>query len=250
MRGPLETLDFVIPRDLWVTGFSIQIHDEKGLSQPPQAYLCHASVATGDNKNIVVMVTGQDEVILPPGFGLKLERGQAMSFRFMPISTDPAANKNLYADLVLHAADLKQGERLKRLWFVGDKVEANDCGMPVPKDLLHAQHHWLWLIPPHQKKIIVNQFSFPASGRLHYISGHLHRYGVWMRLADPGGKTLWRGETTLFKDGLVHKMPVYSDAKGIRVEKGKQYIFESEYDNPLEESLESMSQLYMYLLPD
>lgn len=85
------------------------------------------------------------------------------------------------------------------------------------------------------------EFTMPVDGHLLGYSGHLHDYGVGVRLEDVAtGKVIARVTTTLAADGKITKISrslpgVGGD--GIRLRAGRKYRVVGSYNNPTRETL-------------
>lgn len=79
------------------------------------------------------------------------------------------------------------------------------------------------------------EFTAPTSGHLLGVSGHLHDYGVSVRLEDvESGKVLTQIDATRTPDGMVTKMgrKLFGvSGKGLKMEAGKRYRVVGVYDN-------------------
>ena len=94
-----------------------------------------------------------------------------------------------------------------------------------------------------------HEFSLPVGGRLLGVSGHMHDYGMLVRLEDvASGKVLTRVETKREKDGKVIGMGrklfgVTGD--GLKLEAGRRYRVVAVYDNPTGETLVNGAMAHM-----
>lgn len=94
-----------------------------------------------------------------------------------------------------------------------------------------------------------------VSGRLLGLGGHLHKYGLSLRLEDAeADELMWQVESIRTEDGTVLEVPGerFVWQAGPRLEAGKSYRVTAVYDNPTGEVLvdEGMATLGGVFIPD
>jgi hypothetical protein len=93
-----------------------------------------------------------------------------------------------------------------------------------------------------------------VGGRIVAVGGHLHRYGVALRLEDAtAGQLLWEAKPTFDADGNVTHMPrKYFLPTGLRIEPDHVYRLTAVYDNPTGDTLpgDGMGALGGAVVPD
>jgi hypothetical protein len=103
---------------------------------------------------------------------------------------------------------------------------------PFSMDVMPTGTQRAWDLPPGR-----SQRSWqgrPAvSARLLGIGGHLHRYGVGLRLEDvTEGKVLWDGVPVRAANGEVLRMPTKTFIRGATLRPDHVYRLTAMYDNP------------------
>jgi hypothetical protein len=104
----------------------------------------------------------------------------------------------------------------------------------------------MWWVPPgrHEYK---RRFVLPASGRVHFATVHIHRYGIAYSLRDVAtGRVLMEGKPAEGGRREMLEVPVYSDKDGLLLEKDAEYEFSVVYDNTLSEKVSAMGTLHLF----
>ena len=82
----------------------------------------------------------------------------------------------------------------------------------------------------------MSEFTLPAAGHLRYLGGHLHQYGVELRLEDvETNKVLARLKADRNPDGSirgVQRQRFYFRRNGLGLSAGHRYRVVAVYDNP------------------
>lgn len=133
---------------------------------------------------------------------------------------------------------------------------ASCCVENVSKDGIlkqfGAENTVHWMVPPgrHQYRTeVTKQLDLPRDTCAHYVTGHLHPFGQWMRLIDmETGKVVFEITAEHFADRLgVKKMSEIVSPEGIRLEKGRRYELVTEYNNTQDQPIDAMAIVYAYL---
>ncbi|MDE2492140.1 MAG: hypothetical protein KGM24_14935 [Elusimicrobia bacterium] len=255
MEGPSASLPVASDRTEWIRRIRIEVRDEKDGGRPAPRFLCHANLIFADGtepgssrarrRAFAVLAPGGDDIRFPRGYGLPMKAGRRFVAHFMALSHDARADADLRARIVLDT----QEKPLKPLVLVVRSVFAADAGLPRAEPSFRRMPDTgdkTWMIPP-GRRTLSHAFRFPFSGRIHYISGHLHRYGLWLALVEKrSGRVLWRSETVRTPDGYFSSLPPYSGERGLRVEADRAYVLEAGYDNASSSAAAAMAQIYMY----
>jgi hypothetical protein len=109
-----------------------------------------------------------------------------------------------------------------------------------------------WMVPPgrHQyRSEVTRQVDLPHDTAAHYVTGHLHPFGEWMRLIDmETGKVVMEVTAEHFTDRLgVKAMSETTSREGIPLVKGRRYELVTQYNNTLDKPIDAMAILYAYL---
>src|SRR4029077_1840606 len=112
-------------------------------------------------------------------------------------------------------------------------INDEDCELPRAHFAGHRQssNPVYWLLPK-GKTVLSHAFYPKFSGQVHYISAHLHRYGLWIQLKEKNsGHILWRGEAKQDSHGYISSIPTYSHTSGFHLEHDQEYLLEASYNN-------------------
>ena len=94
-----------------------------------------------------------------------------------------------------------------------------------------------------------HEFTLPSGGRLLAVSGHLHNFGVMLRLEDAeSGKVLTRVEPSVDRKGNVNGMGrrIFGvRGEGLRLRAGHRYRVVAEYNNTSGEALVNGGMAHM-----
>jgi hypothetical protein len=109
-----------------------------------------------------------------------------------------------------------------------------------------------WMVPPGRHRYrseVTKQLDLPRDTAAHYITGHLHPYGEWMRLVDMDtGEVVLEITAEHFTDKLgVKHMSEITSREGIALRKDHRYELITEYNNTLDRPLDAMAILYLYI---
>lgn len=114
------------------------------------------------------------------------------------------------------------------------------------------EHTIHWMVPPGQhtyRSEVTDQFELPFDTTAHYVTGHLHPYGVSLELIEmESGEVVFSIESEDFDDRVgVRLMTELKSERGVWLEKDARYELVAKYDNPTEKPSDAMAILYLYL---
>ncbi|HEU5358662.1 MAG TPA: hypothetical protein VFU45_06070 [Gemmatimonadales bacterium] len=224
-----ELKRFAWPVDGWFRGFALEVRDGNGKALS-RRILHHMIMINFDRRQLYypayerLMGAGQEtaDVTIPATIGVPMRSGMHLGMYLMWHNETGADIHGAYLVLRLHYAPKNQLPR---------PVDA----MPIYMDVnLTVGGDNVFDLPPGITKKS-HDFVQPIDGHLIAAGGHLHDFGMFVRLADvASGKTLVQlnaerqpnGDVT----GLPRKLFGVSGA-GLRLKAGRTYRVTGEYDN-------------------
>jgi hypothetical protein len=228
-------IQFAWPIEGWFRGFRMSVIDAEG-KPLSRRLIHHLIVANYDRRQLVYpaverlwgagIETGSVEV--PKTVGIPLHQGTKLG---MYIAWHNATGQDL------------SGVRLRitMLWLPSNMNPRPVDVLPVYMDVnLRVGGGNEFDVPPGRSSKSY-EFTVPASGRLLGIGGHLHDYGVEVRLEDAeNGKVLTRVRSRRDPDGRVRSMERHLFGvwgEGLKLKADHRYRVVAEYDNPTSETL-------------
>jgi hypothetical protein len=245
MIGPSTKRTVRFSRPGWVRGMRVRLSDASGASADGRGILCHAYLRNTetnigrDLKGYGVRQTsfslGSDEddedVELPPGFGLAVDTGAVYEFDATLQSGDLKNNGtySVKADYDFIPADGPEPARTLegfRVAFVSDRGRLE------------------WTVPPGRHAYDF-EFGLPDYD-VHGITFHLHPYVTGVEVVEKGtGRVLYRGTVEPRANGYG-KSPRFWSAEGLPLSRGKRYVFRVEYGNSSGKPQETMAIMWLY----
>ena len=221
-------VQFTLPVDGWMRGYVVELVDGGG-RRLPQRLLHHMNLIAKDRRDLFSSVmlrlgaagpeTGT--ITLPRLVGVRGQRGDTLVMTVM--LHDPAGGHYDDVRLRVRIPFVRAGSRVGAITVypvsvaIGPKERPNVFDLPPGR----SEHYW--------------EGSPAVAARILGLSGHLHRYGVSLRLEDrTAGKVMWELKPTKDSTGEVRDMPVsmflWSLGKPIRPD--HVYRLTAVYDNP------------------
>ncbi len=129
-------------------------------------------------------------------------------------------------------------------------VDASEGGVLQQFGQDHTIH---WMVPLGRhvyRSEITKQLKLPATTTAHYITGHVHPTGEWVKLVNlTTGETVVTIESKDFDDRWgVKRMTEYVSEEGILIHEDHRYELVTQYMNPTDKPVDVMAILYLYLL--
>lgn len=115
-----------------------------------------------------------------------------------------------------------------------------------------AENTMHWMVPcgKHRYRTeVTQQMSLPFNTTAHYVTGHLHPFGKWLKLVEiDSQQTVLEITSRDFSDrlGVEHISEIKSQT-GIPIRKDRRYELITEYDNRSNEPIDAMAILYLFL---
>lgn len=226
--GTPQVLRFDWPVDGGLRGFNLSMQTENG--QPlPRDMIHHLIAVNFDRRQIVYQMVERlfgwgketDPVLLPAGVGVPLAKGQHLGVYAMWHNDSGRDIHNAYLKMTLP--------------FIPKAKLANPV-LPLYVDVNnHIGGVTTFDVPP-GKSTRSYEFSFPLSGRLVGIGGHLHDYGAAVRFEDAAsGKVLVRLKSDRDDKGEISKVGRFFwgfHEEALPIEANHLYRVVTEYDNP------------------
>ncbi|MGH7526574.1 MAG: hypothetical protein ACREMX_07700 [Gemmatimonadales bacterium] len=227
---------FAWPLEGWFRGFRVDLVDGKG--QPVPKHVMHHLIMVNFSRRQLVysaserlMGAGTEtdaDVSVPKTIGVPMTPGMKLG---MYVAWHNDTGKDLAG---VHL-------KLTMLWTPKNQNPQPVNSLPIYMDVnLTVGGSNTFDVPP-GKSTKAFEFTLPVGGRLLGVGGHMHDYGVRVRLEDAEtGKTLTKVEATRDSAGKLKKMSrrlfgVTGD--GLRLKANHKYRVVGEYDNPTGETL-------------
>ncbi len=217
-----------IPVGGWLHGFRVEIVDANG-APVPQSVLHHVNVISPEQRELFspimlrVAAAGQETApaVLPRLVGYRIREGQQLLVT--------AAFHNPLS-MTYRGATL----RVRMPYTPEDTWLRPISGFPFYMDVMPPASVHSYDLPPGRSS--KSWEARPAvAGRILGVGGHLHKYGVALRLEDvTAGEVLWEAYPILDDGGEVVGMPVkrFFWRLGIAVRPDHVYRLTAIYDNP------------------
>jgi hypothetical protein len=217
-----------LPADGWMRGYVVELVDGAGRLLPHEL-LHHLNLIAKNRRDLfsnVMLRLGAagpetGAVTLPRLLGVRVHRGDTLVITMMLHNPTPRAYERVRvrARIAFVHANARVGalDVYPVSVAIGPKERPNVFDLPPGR----SEHYW--------------EGSPAVAARILGLSGHLHRYGVALRLEDrTTGKLLWELTPKADRSGEVRAMPVstflWSLGKPIRA--NHVYRLTAIYDNP------------------
>jgi hypothetical protein len=229
---------------------------------------------------LFTLVPGRLTVHLPAGFGIPVRGGETLDFLAMSLNQNVTDRTVLarFRTKVDYVADgagpplrplfrralygyEPMGHAVKDAACMGGSHPGQACG---PFQGRTASKHGFvasvgpektihWLVRPgkyESRTSVDDQLDLPFDTTVHYVTGHLHPFGVSLALQDvTTGDTLFVIRARDWDDRLgVSHMDEISSQEGILLHRDHHYELITDYDNTTQNDIDAMSILYLYCL--
>lgn len=239
-RTPM--IDFRWPIEGWMRGFRLSLVDAEG-NEYPRSLMHHLIGVNYDRRELVYPVaerlfgvgTETADVVLPKSLGVPLDEGAHLGFYVMWNNQTPEELNGLFIRLSMPYTLRGKRHPVEVLPFYADVN--NRVGQATSFDL------------PPGRTVRSYVFTVPVSGGLVAASGHLHDYGVALRLEDvETGKQLFALKGNRDRDGHMKSVQrrIFGIRKGrVHLEAGRRYRVVGEYMNPTGRTLHSAAMAHI-----
>jgi hypothetical protein len=221
---------FTWPMDAWFRGFHLEMVDGQG--RPVTRDVIHHMIMVNFSRRMLLyqgperlMGAGSEteDIVVPKTIGVPMDAGMKLG---MYVAWHNSTGQDL------HGVYMK----LTMLWTPKNQNPRPVNALPIYMDAnLTVGVSNTFDVPP-GKSQKAYEFTLPVGGRLLGVGGHLHDYGVRVRLEDAEtGKVLTTVTATRDSAGKVLKVSrklfgVSGD--GLKLKAGHRYRVVGEYDNP------------------
>ncbi len=221
---------FTWPLTTWIRGFRLAIVD--GAGRPlPRGLMHHMSMMNFDRREVVYPIVERllgagretEDVVFPRTVGIPLAAGHHLGLYIMWDNQTGTEVPDAYLRLALP-------------WISPRQVPKPVVALPFLVDVNFVFGGANSYAVPPGRSTRTYEFSVPLTGHLLAAGGHLHDYGVGLRLEDTrSGKTLVRIRPKRAPDGRVLGMSRQlfgTRGEGPRLRTERTYRLVVEYDNP------------------
>jgi hypothetical protein len=222
----------LIPFDAWLHGYTIELVDDR--DRPiPRSLMHHVNIIATERRdlfsNIMLRIgasgTETAPLRLPRFLGYRASAGDTVLVSSM-------LHNNTAVDYPRATLRIRVPYTTKSAWLDPFTIFPFYLDVMPPAGITHSYD----LPPGRSEKFWEGK---PAmSGRMLGVSGHLHKYGVELRLEDrTANKLIWSGKPTLDREGNVVAMPLKNfvlrrGKPGLPLDSTHMYRLTAIYDNP------------------
>lgn len=249
---PEPVVEFTFPVTGWLHGARLILTDSSGHTIPARL-IHHLNLVNFDRRQLLypayerTLAMGQEtgEISLPATVGIPVTAGTRMGFLVAWANTTGRTIPGARA-------------RLELAWTPADQYPPPVNVLPVYMDVVNPIGRSAAFDLPAGRRSFDADFTFPLSGRIIAVGGHLHDYGTGISLDDITGgtrepivhlSTRHRPDGTIL--GVERKFPGIS-GDGIRLTAGRRYEMTGTYDNPTGATIPdgAMVHLIYLFVPD
>lgn len=234
---------FQWPIDGWLRGFELELVDGHG--NPVPRDVIHHMIMVNFSRSMLLYPASErlmgagtetEDIKVPKTIGVPMKPGMDLG---MYVAWHNDTGKDL------HGVQMK----LKMLWTPRNQNPPPVNALPIYMDVnLTVGGSNTFDVPP-GKSEKAHEFILPVGGRLLGIGGHLHDYGVRVRLEDAEtGKVLTMVEATRDSAGKVTKVSrrlFGVSGEGLKMKGHHRYRVVGEYDNPTGRTLVKGAMAHM-----
>jgi hypothetical protein len=241
---------FEWPVDGWFRGFRVELADAQGRTVP--SHVMHHMIMVNFSRRQLLysaaerlMGTGTETeaATVPKTIGVPMKPGMKLGM-YIAWHNDTGTD--------LEGVNLK----LTMLWTPKNQNPPPVNALPIYMDVnLNVGGTNTFDVPP-GKSTKAYEFTLPVGGRLLGVGGHMHDYGIRVKLEDAEtGKVLTQVVAERAADGKLVKMSrklFGVSGKGLRLKAKRRYRVVSEYDNPTGEvrTKGAMASMVGLFVPD
>ncbi len=238
------------PIEGWLRGFELQAMDGDG-NVLPQRIVHHMIMVNFDRRQLVYPAaerllgsgTETEGYELPKSIGVPVRLGSDLGMYIAWHNTTGARIEEAYFQLTLS-------------WTPKNQVPQPVSGLPAYFDVNLTIGGTNTFDIPAGRSEKSFEFTLPLSGRLLGVGGHMHDYGVEVRLEDAeSGKVITTVKAQLDENGWVKDLERHLfgvSGRGKKLEANHRYRVVAVYDNPTGKTLElgAMAHMVGLFAPD
>jgi hypothetical protein len=238
---PIQRFEW--PIDGWLRGFELELVDGQG-KPVPRDVIHHMIMVNFSRRQLVYPAserlmgagTETEDIKVPKTIGVPMKPGMQLG---MYVAWHNDTGKDL------HGVQMK----LRMMWTPKNQNPQPVNSLPIYMDVnLTVGGSNTFDVPP-GKSEKAYEFTLPVSGRLLGVGGHLHDYGVRVRLEDvETGKVVTVVEATRDSSGRVTKVSrrlFGVSGEGLKLKGNHRYRVVGEYDNPTGETIVKGAMAHM-----
>ncbi len=238
---PLQRFEW--PIDGWLRGFELELVDAQG--KPVPRDVIHHMIMVNFSRRMLLYPASErlmgagtetEDIKVPKTIGVPMKPGMELG---MYVAWHNDTGKDL------HGVQMK----LRMLWTPKNQNPPPVNSLPIYMDVnLTVGGSNTFDVPP-GKSEKAYEFTLPVGGRLLGVGGHLHDYGVRVRLEDAEtGKVLTVVEASRDSAGKVTKVSrelFGVSGEGLKLKANHRYRVVGEYDNPTNRTLVKGAMAHM-----
>jgi len=221
--------EITVPISGWLRGYRVELVDGNG-RELPRRLLHHMNLIAPERRELFspimlrVAAAGQETApaMLPRLLGMRVERGERLLLKAMLHNPTSEPHPEVYLRVHMPYTQAKSWPKPRSVFpFYMDVTEP--AGETHAYDLPPGRSERSWEARP------------AVSGRILGVSGHLHRYGVALRLEDrTTGKVIWEGKPRVDAEGEITGMPIkrFMWQMGVPIHADHVYRLTAIYENP------------------
>lgn len=234
---------FVWPVDGWLRGFRFEVIDAAGHALPREL-MHHVVILNFDRRQLLYSMTERV-------FGAGTETDDASIPRSIGVPFPPNTSMGMYIAWHNSTGHPMTGVRLRltMLWLPRTQNPRPIDVLPLYMDVNLTVGGSNTFDLPAGRSTHSHEFTLPSGGRLLAVSGHMHNFGVMVRLEDmESGKVLTRVEPSTDRKGNLKGMTrrVFGiRGEGIRLRAGRLYRVVAEYNNTSGEAMVNGGMAHM-----
>jgi len=225
---------FTWPCDAWLRGFAVRLEDAKG-RELPLRWIHHLKVVNFARRQLVYPITERliavsresRDVKLPVSVGIPVRAGDELGVYVMWDAPADAPSHEVFI-------------RIELQWTPANLLPRPVSALPFQVDVRFAVARNTFPVPPGRHEW-ASEFELPVGGHLLLAGGHLHDYGVSVRLEDAStGKRILNIEARRDSSGHLLGMPrklLALRGEGLRLKAGRRYRIVAVYDNPTADTI-------------
>jgi hypothetical protein len=226
---------FEWPVEGWLRGFAVELVDGSG--KPIERRLVH---------HMIVINFDRRQLLYPSyerTFGIGQETTDLTLPKSIGVPMKPGTHMGLYLSWANETGkDLEGVElRLRMIYSPSNLNPRPLAALPIYMDVNLTVGKGNGFMIPTGRSEKAWEFSPPVDGRLLGVGGHLHDYGVGVRLEDAAtGKVLTQLSSVRTPDGKIKKMgrKLFGvSGEGLLLRAGRKYRIVGIYDNPTGEKI-------------
>ena len=238
---PLQRFEW--PIDGWLRGFELELVDSQG--KPVPRDVIHHMIMVNFSRRMLLYPASErlmgagtetEDIKVPKTIGVPMKPGMELG---MYVAWHNDTGKDL------HGVQMK----LRMLWTPKNQNPPPVNSLPIYMDVnLTVGGSNTFDVPP-GKSEKAYEFTLPVGGRILGVGGHLHDYGVRVRLEDAEtGKVLTVVEGTRDSAGKVTKVSrklFGVSGEGLKLKANHRYRVVGEYENPTDQTLVKGAMAHM-----